>query len=39
MVLKSVEKKKQLKPMNELIKKFSNLYEFCNEYSNKSILI
>ena len=25
--------------MNELIQKFSNLYEFCNEYSNKFILI
>ena len=25
--------------MNELIKKFSTLYEFCNEYSNKFILI
>ena len=29
-ISKSAEKKKQLKPINELIKKFTNTYKFCN---------
>ena len=32
-------KKRQLKPINELIKKFSNTYEFCNGDINKFILL
>ena len=29
----------QLKPINELIKKFPNTYRFCNKDSNKIILL
>ena len=32
-------KKKQLKPINGLIKKFSNTYKFCNEDFNKFIFL
>ena len=32
-------RKEQLKPMNELIKKFSNTYEYCNGDINKFILM
>ena len=32
-------KKRQLKPINGLIKKFSNTYEFCNGDINKFILL
>ena len=32
-------KKRQLKPINELIKKFLNTYEFCNGDINKFILL
>ena len=32
-------KKRQLKPINGLIKKFSNTYEFCNEDINRFILL
>ena len=32
-------KKKRLKPINELIKKFSNTYKFCNNDINKFILL
>ena len=32
-------KKRQSKPINELIKKFSNTYEFCNGDINKIILL
>ena len=32
-------KKRQLKPINGLIKKFSNTYEYCNRDINKLILL
>ena len=32
-------RKEQLKPINKLIKRFSNTYEFCNGGINKFILI
>ena len=32
-------KKRQLKPINGLIKKFPSIYQFCNEDINKSILL
>ena len=32
-------RKEQLKPINELIKRFSNTYEFCNGDINKFIFI
>ena len=32
-------KKRQLKPINGLIKKFSNTYEFCNGDINKFVLL
>ena len=32
-------KKRQLKPINGLIKNFSNTYEFCNRDINKFILL
>ena len=32
-------KKKRLKPINELIKNFSNTYKFCNNDINKFILL
>ena len=38
-VAKSVEKKKQLKPINGLIKKFPNTYIFCNRDINKFVLL
>ena len=31
--------KRQLKPINELIKKFSNTYRFCNNGLNKFVLL
>ena len=37
-IANSVEKK-QLKPINELIKKFSNTYKFCNGNTNKFVLL
>ena len=33
------KKKIQLKPINELIKKFPNTYRFCSRYINKFILL
>ena len=33
------KKKKKLKPINELIIKFSNTYRFCNRDINKFILL
>ena len=32
-------KKRSLKPINELIKKFPNVYQFCNEDINKFVLL
>ena len=32
-------KKRCLKPINELIKKFPNVYQFCNGYINKFVLL
>ena len=37
-ITNSVEKK-QLKPINELIKKFSNTYKFCNGNTNRFALL
>ena len=34
-----MQKKIQLKPINELIKKFPNTYRFCSRYINKFILL
>ena len=38
-IAKSLEKKKQLKPINGIIKKFPNTYKFCNSDINKFILL
>ena len=39
-IAKSVKKKKkQLKPINGLIKKFPNTYKFCNNGINKFLLL
>ena len=32
-------KKRSLKPINELIKKFSNVYQFCNGDTHKFVLL
>ena len=38
-IAKSLEKKKKLKPINGIIKKFRNTYKFCNSDINKFILL
>ena len=36
---KNLKKKKQLKPINELIKTFPNVHQFCNGVINKFVLL